>query len=72
MVRKSALDEETLENMESALRDALTAVSEGRLKVSDALGDILYMISSIDHGEPSEINTWTAPGALTKKITRIA
>ncbi len=44
MVRASALDEETLENMESALKYALTAVSEGRLKISDALGDILYII----------------------------
>jgi hypothetical protein len=71
-VRKSALDDESLENMESALKEALTAVSEGRLNVDDALGDILYLIHSIDNGEPSEIKTWTAPGALTKKITRIA
>ncbi|HDS1796973.1 MULTISPECIES: hypothetical protein [Pseudomonas] len=69
-VRKSALDDETLENMESALREALTAVSEGQLKVGDALGDILYLITSIDHGQPSEIQTWTAPGALIRKITR--
>jgi len=69
-VRKSALDDETLENMESALREALTAVSEGQLKVGDALGDILYLITSIDHGQLSEIQTWTAPGALIRKITR--
>lgn len=70
-VRKSALDDETLENMESVLREVLIAVSEGRLKVDDALGDILYLVSSIDQGEPSEIQTWTAPGALVKKITRL-
>jgi hypothetical protein len=70
-VRRSALDDETLENMESALKDALSAVRAGQLKVDDALGDILYLISSIDHGEPSEIKTWTTPGALTQKITRV-
>ncbi|GAB0063327.1 hypothetical protein IBA8401_43570 [Pseudomonas syringae] len=29
----SALNDETLENMESALKEALTAVSEGRLNI---------------------------------------
>lgn len=69
-VRKSALDDKALENMELALKEALTAVSDGRLSVEDALGDILYLINSIDNGEASEIETWTAPGALTKKISR--
>ncbi|APQ11020.1 hypothetical protein BJP27_05730 [Pseudomonas oryzihabitans] len=68
-VRNSALDDETQENMESALKEALTAVSDGRLKVDDALESILYLIHSIDNREPSEIQTWTTPGALIKKFT---
>jgi hypothetical protein len=42
------------------------------LNVDDAFGGHPLFDLQLDNGEPSEIKTWTAPGALTQKTTRIA
>lgn len=66
-VREPVLDDKTQSSMQKALNEALIAVKVGDLSVEDALANILYLIASIDNGEPSEIATWTAPGALVRK-----
>lgn len=51
--------------MEQTLREVLTAVATGSLSPEAALSGILYLIASIDNGEPNEIKTWTEGGVHT-------
>ncbi|WP_313025574.1 hypothetical protein [Pseudomonas lopnurensis] len=63
--RPAVIDDITQENMKQTLREVLKAVSTGALSPDDALSGILYLIASVDNGEPNEIKTWTDGGLST-------
>ena len=57
--RKSILNATTSRQMKSTLTDVLQSVADGTLSVEQARNGLLYLITSIDNGEPNEIETWT-------------
>lgn len=64
--RKSIISAKTNRQMEATLKDVLESVANGSLSVEKAHGGILYLIASIDNGEPSEIDAWTRNSAPYK------
>lgn len=64
--RKSIISATTNSQMESTLTDVLQSVADGTLSVEQARSGLLYLIASIDNGEPSEIDTWTRSSAPYK------
>lgn len=61
--RPAIIDDETQENMERTLDEVLRGVADGSIDPVAAKSGLLYLISSIDNGEPNEIVTFTKNAA---------
>jgi hypothetical protein len=57
--RSPIMTRKTQAIMERTLEEVLTQVAAGKISPAAAKGGILYLIASIDNGEPNEIETST-------------
>lgn len=66
--RPAIISRKTQEDIERTLDEVLNSVANGTIEPGDAKTGLLYLITSIDNGEPNEIATASRSSKLYKSV----